>query len=56
MVEMGERSIVVGVARVVAPFPFVPLTFLIVKLYIFLNDGIWGSFSVIKVSEGPVVV
>ena len=54
MVEVSERSVVIGVARVVAPFWLVFL--LSGELNVLLDDAVRRGFTVVKVGERSVVV
>ena len=54
MVEMSERSVVVRIAAIVTPLPFVSL--LAVQLDIFLNYTVWAGLTVVEMSEWTVVV
>ena len=54
MIEMSEGSVVVAVARIMAPSRLI--SYLLFKLNIFLDNTVWGSLSVIEVGEWTIIV
>ena len=52
MIEVGEWSVVVGIATVLSPFWFVFLT----DLDILLDNAVWRSFTMVEVGEWSIVV
>ena len=54
MIEVRERSIFVRISCVVAPLWLVGKS--VIELNVFLDNGVWGGFSVIKVAEWTVLI